>query len=94
MSFVHSTVRLTDTIRIASETLRALGPDQIAASDDPLTVVKNLYASLDAIRDAWPAIATSAHFDDGNEATGAFTDDIARGLKLAADGLWDASNAI
>lgn len=91
---VHPTVRLTDTLRIAAETLRALGPDQIAASDDPLTVVKNLYAALDALRDAWPAIATSAHFDDGDQATGDFTDDITRGLKLVVDGLWDAGNSI
>ncbi|MFI0156193.1 hypothetical protein [Streptomyces lydicus] len=89
----HPTVRHTDELRANAEALRDLGDAEIAASDDPLTVVHNLYAALGALRDAWPAIAKSAGFEDGDEAT-EFTDDIRRGLTLAAAGFLDVRNSI
>jgi hypothetical protein len=92
---LHPTVRHTDELRAAAEVFRDLGYDAIAKSDDPLTVVRNLYRTIDAINNVWPAIARSASFDDADvEANVAFAYDIRRGLKLAVDGLWDASNSI
>ena len=97
MPDLHSTVRHTDELRAAAEKLRDLSFEEIASSDDPLTVVRNLHAALDALRSAWPAISQAAHFDTPQAAEAAsafFTDDIKRGLQLAADGLWDASHSI
>lgn len=100
MDLGHPTVRYTDELRAAAESLRGLGGGQIAASDDPLTVVQNLRAALDAIRDAWPSVARSAGFADSGpqhddvEAVADFTDDIERGLKLAVDGMQTAVNSI
>lgn len=94
MNRTHPTVAHTDGLRAAAEALRDLG-DEITASDDPLTVIRNLHAALDAVRDAWPAISRSAGFEDpfGQEPC-EFTDDIKRGLDLAVSGLWAARNSI
>jgi hypothetical protein len=95
MTALHSTVRHTDELRATAEALRDLGHDEITASDDPLTVVRNLYAALDAIKDAWPAISQSAGFEDPfGEDPFEFTEDVKRGLTLATEGLWNASNSI
>lgn len=95
MSALHSTVRHTDELRATAEALRDLGFDEITASDDPLAVIRNLYATLDALKDAWPAISQSAGFEDPfGEDSFDFTEDIRRGLQLAVDGLWNASNSI
>lgn len=95
MTPTHSTVRHTDELRATAEAFRDLGADEIAASDDPLTVVRNLYATLDAIKDAWPAISESARFEDlASEDPCEFTEDVRRGLALATEGLWSASNSI
>lgn len=92
---LHPTVRHTDELRASAEALRDLGSDVITASDDPLTVVRNLYAALDALKDAWPAISQSAGFEDPfGEDSCEFTEDIRRGFQLAVDGLWNASNSI
>ena len=95
MSGLHSTVRHTDELRVTAEALRDLGHEEITSSDDPLTVVRNLYAVLDALKDAWPAISQSAGFEDpfGDDPC-EFTEDIKRGLTLATEGLWDAQNSI
>jgi hypothetical protein len=92
MTGLHPSVSLTDQLRAAAEGFRDA---EIASTDDPLTIVKNLHATLEALRDAWPAVAKAASFEDpsGDEAT-EFTDDISRGLNLATSGLWDASNSI
>lgn len=95
MTALHSTVSCTDDLRAAAEALRDLGDKEIARLDDPLTVFRNLYATLDALRDAWPALSEAAGFEDffsQEEIT--FTDDIKRGLRLTVDGLWAAQNAI
>jgi hypothetical protein len=95
MAALHSTVRYTDDLRAAAEQLRDLGNKEIARSDDPLTVFRNLYATLAALRDAWPALSESAGFEDFfSHEDITFTDDIKRGLQLAVDGLWSAQDAI
>ncbi|WP_344492097.1 hypothetical protein [Streptomyces enissocaesilis] len=95
MTALHSTVSLTDDLRAAAEHLRDLGDTEIARSDDPLTVFRNLYATLDALRDAWPALSRAAGFEDFfSQEDITFTDDIKCGLHLAADGLWSAQDAI
>lgn len=95
MTDLHPTVRRTDELRATAEALRDLGNEEITASDDPLTVIRNLYAALDAIKDAWPAISQAAGFEDpfGDDPC-EFTEDVKRGLAIAAEGLWDASNSI
>ncbi|MFB7500006.1 hypothetical protein ACFC09_35905 [Streptomyces sp. NPDC056161] len=95
MTALHSTVSCTDDLRAAAERLRDLGDKEIARSDDPLTVFRNLYATLAALRDAWPALSEAAGFEDFfSQEDITFTDDIKRGLHLAADGLWSAQDAI
>lgn len=95
MTALHSTVRHTDELRAAAEALRDLDHDGIVRSDDPLTVFRNLYATLAALRDAWPALSESAGFEDFfRQEDIAFTEDIKRGLQLATDGLWSAQDAI
>jgi hypothetical protein len=92
---LHSTVRHTDELRATAEALRDLGHDEITGSDDPLTVIRNLYATLDALKDAWLAISQSAGFEDpfGKDPC-EFTEDIKRGFALAVEGLWSAQNSI
>jgi hypothetical protein len=95
-------VRFTGDLLVAATNLRDLGEAEIAASDDPVTMLRDLHAALDALREAWPSIAKAAHFDgpvDGEDsrsfATVAdFTNRIRRGLDLAATGLWDATSSI
>lgn len=95
MTALHPTVSRTDDLRDAAEHLRDLGDKEIARSDDPLTVFRNLYAALAALRDAWPALSESAGFEDFfSQEDITFTGDIKRGLQLAVDGLWSAQNAI
>jgi hypothetical protein len=100
MADSHATVRYTDALRAAAEGLRDLDETEAVGSDDPLTVVTNLHATLDAIRDAWPAIAKSAGFggtdlhpDEAAHVTG-FTKRIETGLDQAVSGMWDATSAI
>lgn len=95
MTALHPTVSHTDELRAAAEQLRDLGDKEIACSDDPLTVFRNLYAALGALRDAWPALSEAAGFEDffrSEDVT--FTDDIKRGLQLVVDGLWSAQDAV
>lgn len=95
MTALHPTVSFTDDLRAAAEHLRDLGDTEIARSDDPLTVFRNLHAALDALRDAWPALSQAAGFEDFfSQEDITFTDDIKRGLHLTADGLWSAQDAI
>ena len=95
MAANHPTVQLTDELRATAEKLRDLGHDGIVTSDDPLTVFRNLHATLDALRDAWPALSEAAGFEDfSNQEDLSFTDDIKRGLQLATDGLWTAQGSI
>lgn len=81
--------RLTDELRQAAESLRDLDTDGIACTDDPLTVVTNLHATLAALKEAWPAVAKRAGFEGELLAA-----DVERGLLLASAGMWDARNAI
>lgn len=95
MTDTHSTVNLTDALRAAAEGLRDLGHDEIVRSDDPLTVFRNLHATLAALRDAWPALSQSAGFEDFfKQEDLTFTNDIKRGLQLTTDGLWAAQDSI
>ncbi|UOB09116.1 hypothetical protein MQE23_08625 [Streptomyces sp. HP-A2021] len=95
MSDLHPTVRLTDELRAAAEQLRDLGHSQIAHSDDPLTVFRNLYATFDALVEAWPALADAAGFRDFfDEEDLGFVGDIEGGLKSAAAGLARAQDSI
>lgn len=82
-------VRLADELRQAAEALRDLEPEGIACTDDPLTVVTNLHATLAALQEAWPALAQRAGFEEQ-----LFAADVERGLSLATAGMWDARNAI
>lgn len=95
MTDTHPTVRLTDELRATAEALRDLDHEEIVRSDDPLTVFRNLYVTVAALRDAWPALSESAGFEDFfRQEDVAFTEDIKRGLQLATDGLWSAQDAI
>jgi hypothetical protein len=95
MTAQTETARLTDELRAAAEGLRDLARDEIARSDDPLTVFRNLYAAVDALRDAWPALSEAAGFEDFfDRADIPFVDTIPQALKAAADGLWAAQDAI
>lgn len=92
----HPTVVHTDALQAAAEALRDLGADRIASCDDPLTVVRSLYAAVDALHDAWPALCKAARFDlhpdiDPDDDP---VERVTRGLREASEGLWDASNAI
>jgi hypothetical protein len=82
-------VRLTDALRQAAEGLRDLESEGIASTDDPLTVVTNLHATLAALKEVWPALAERAGFEEQ-----LFAADAERGLSLAATGMWDACHAI
>lgn len=95
MRDLHPTVRLTDELRAAAEQLRDLGHSQIAHSDDPLTVFRNLYATLDALLESWPALADAAGFRDFfDEEDLGFIDDIGSGLTSVAAGLARAQDSI
>jgi hypothetical protein len=95
MADLHPTVQFTDDLRAAAEKLRDLGADETARSDDPLTVFRNLHATIAALRDTWPALSEAAGFEDFfNQEDVTFTDDIKRGLQLTTDGLWAAQDAI
>lgn len=84
-----ASVRLTDDLRQAAESLRDLEPSGIDSTDDPLTVVTNLHTALAALREVWPTLAQRAGVADQ-----AFAADVERGLLLATTGMWDARNAI
>ncbi|HEY6117713.1 MAG TPA: hypothetical protein VI172_17295 [Candidatus Dormibacteraeota bacterium] len=95
MADLHPTVQHTDELRAAAEALRDLGTDEITTADDPLTVFRNLHATIDALHDAWPALSQSAGFEESfGQDSVEFTQDIERGLKLAVDGLWNAQGSI
>lgn len=95
MPELHPTVRYTDQLREAAGKLRDLDHDDIVRSDDPLTVVRNLHATLAALRDAWPAISESAGFEDHFKREDvAFVDKVQRGLQIATDGMWDATDGM
>ncbi|MER5903073.1 hypothetical protein ABT150_23690 [Streptomyces mirabilis] len=95
-------VRFTGDLLVAATNLRDLGDAEISASDDPVTMLRDLHAALDALRAAWPSVSKAAHFDgpiDGEDsrsfdAVADFTDRIRRGLDLATAGLWDATSSI
>lgn len=82
-------VRITDELRQAAESLRDLESEGIACTDDPLTIVTNLHATLAALKEAWPVFAQRAGLE--RELLAA---DVERGLLLATAGMWDARSAI
>lgn len=95
MTDLHPTVRRTDELRTAAEALRDLGFDAITGSDDPLTVIRNLHATFEALKEAWPAVSQAAGFEDPfGDGDTSFTDEVKRGIQLAVEGTWDARNSI
>lgn len=95
MGHVHETVRITDQLREAAQDLQHLDDGQITSTDDPLTMMSNLHTVLSILRDTWPALSEAAGFDDATHQEGlSFTEDILRGLTIAAEGLGTARNSI
>jgi hypothetical protein len=92
----------TGALLEAATALRDLGDQQISASGDPLTMIRDMHASLSALQEAWPSVAKAAHFDapvadedpKAFEEVAAFVNDIQRGLDLAVDGLRRAADSI
>ena len=65
MTEQHPTVRITDELRAVAARLDHLDVADIAASTDPLTVIRNLYLTVDTISETWPHLVGGA--DVGSE---------------------------
>jgi hypothetical protein len=89
-------ISLADRLREAATALAARS--DIAETDDPLTLLRCLHATVEALREIAPAALAAADLDGKTVYMGAGVADIpgrvAVGLGSATNALWDAYNSI
>lgn len=89
-------VQLADQLRETATALAAR--EDIAATDDPLTLLRCLHETVGALREIAPAALAAADLTGKTPYTGAGVADIpgrvAVGLGGATNALWDAYNSI
>lgn len=89
-------IQLADQLRETATALAAR--EDVAATDDPVTLLRCLHATVEALREIAPAALTAADLDGKTVYTGAGVADIpgrvALGLSGATNALWDAYNSV
>lgn len=92
-------VQLADMLREDATALVALGEDEVASTDDPLTLMRCLHATVGALSEIAPAALTAARLNP--EATAAedasvaaIHDHVTQGLARAHNALRDATDCI
>lgn len=91
-------ISLADQLRATATALADLNPAVIAATDDPLTLLRCLHSTVEALSSVTPSALAAADLDGKAPYTGSGVADIpgrvAVGLGSATNALWDAYNAV
>lgn len=85
-------VQLADMLREDATALNALGEDQVAATDDPLTLIRCLHETVGALWEIAPAVLAAARLNPG--ATKDESPEVASIHRNVTEGLARAYNAL